>query len=515
MKRRILSIFVMAVLRTACCFGSGSKTIVVNADNADYDGVKITLQGAVLVDHPIGILGANYVVMQPKAGFDGEIASVELKENVSLRLTEGGHLSCSDAVIDVVNNSAKCCGNSQNDHVVYTENVSGKNGEKLPVVMKCKTLSLQLDEQQAAGEKPLKDKVREIVAHEQVTVNYNHDFIVSGNQAVYHRHPPLVADDSSVPLPGTITLTSSEGSGSCLVTNQCGDMVYANTIEIDTRNRQLVLENPKGTMFRNPTEVMPENALCVRADLATWEEHKGVIVLKGHVEVNDPAMGTLRSNDEIRLFSTGQQCKQWVRAESQGESTLIYKSHGSPYAKTVKCFGLCVLDHEKLEARLTSPRDENGQRIDDKQVFYSDEKGEIFADKVFIEYKNIEKEIKPHHINLSGHVKILNRLPELANPEKLGSQYILADNVEFNPETKIMVLSATKGRRVLIYDEENDIEMSAQGVKIIRDAFTKRDAIEGCGDVRFHLVEQELEKLRQQFSLDKITNKFIRNNESK
>ena len=287
-------------------------------------------------------------------------------------------------------------------------------------------------------------------------------------------------------------------------------MIYANAIEIDTRDRQLLLDAPKGTMHRETQTDTPDNVLSIHADVASWQENEGIITLKGNVEVNDPIMGFLRSNDEIRLISEGAPCKRWVRAESKGESTLIYKLPDNSSVKTLKCFGLCILDNEKMEARLSSPKDENGQTPPDKQVYYTDEKGEIYADRVLIKYKSDGKETKPYLITLSGRVKILNRLPESSQPETPARQYILADNVDFFPETQQMVLTATKGRRVLLYDEENDIQMSAQGVKTRRDKITKQDAIEGCGDVRFHLVQNEIEKIRQQFSLEKITNKLLK-----
>lgn len=458
------------------------KVVVVNSDNAEYDGAKIALHGSVVVNHPVGVLAADEVVMKPKAGIDDELASVELHDNVALRLTEGGHLSCSQAYVDLIKSSAQC-----RDNVVYTEHVEGKQGEKIPVIMKCKMLSLAFDGGEDKAQ--LKDRVHEITALDQVTISYNHDFIASGNKAVYHRLPA----EPTVDFPGTISLTSDEGSGSCLVTNLSGDMLYASAIGIDTRDQCLALENPRGTMLNADS-----NEWTVRSDVATWQENRGILTLTGHVEIHDPTMGVLQTNNEVRLISSG---KKWVRAEAEGESTLTYKA---PNVKTLKCYGLCILDHEKMEARLLSPKDEDGRPLLDQQVHYTDEKGEFYADRAFLKYTVEGKETKPVLITLSGNVKILNRI---GDREK---QFILADNVEYNPATQLMILKATKGRRVLLYDDENEIQMSAQGAKIIRDAITKKDAIEGIGDVRFHLADFELTKLEQQFSLGKITSKLIK-----
>ena len=68
---------------------------------------------------------------------------------------------------------------------------SSKKGEKIPIVMKCKMLSLAFDDQPGAATDWSKDKISEITAEEEVTISYNHDFIVSGNKAVYSRFPPI------------------------------------------------------------------------------------------------------------------------------------------------------------------------------------------------------------------------------------------------------------------------------------------------------------------------------------
>jgi len=152
---------------------------------------------------------------------------------------------------------------------------------------------------------------------------------------------------------------------------------------------------------------------------------------------------------------------------------------------------------------MISPQEPDGEVHDDKQICFQDSRGEIFADKVLLKYDYPDRKLVPAQLILAGNVKIFNRLPSAESDESIVRQYVLADRVDFYPRTKEMRLKASKNKRVLLYDKENNLEVSAPSLKIIRDRATKKESIQGFGDVRFSLVESEFEQLRRKFSLDR------------
>ncbi len=484
-----------------------AKVVVINSNHAAYDGHQIVLKGSVVVDHAAGVLTANRVVMKPKAGKDGEFETIDLNEHVWLRLCGGGELLCHQAHLNLIAGVGTCLGNNEREYVVFHEYCTGAGGEKIPVTMKSRELSLIFLRDDQKTDSSLQEKVQQIEAREEVTISYNHDFIASGNRAIFYRQEEENASDASSVLPGQVVMTGSEGAATCQVTNQRGDLVYAKTMTLDTTARQLEMENMRGTMVVEGDEKKAPGVLSICADRASWEEKSGIVTLLGNVEVNDPDMGLLKSKERIILFMDGQQPKQWVRAEAEGESTLIYKGKDGPGMKTLKSYGSCVLDHSALEVRLNSPKDGEGKVLDGKQVFYTDERGDILADQVSIHYRHDESGVSPERIVLYGHVKIVNRDGGISKDRTKAQQYVLADRVDFFPATQLMELKGTKGRRVLFFDEANELQVSAQVLKVRRDRLSSREMVEGGGDVRFYLVDQEIEKLRQQFSLDRIVGK--------
>ncbi|MCE5315970.1 MAG: hypothetical protein LLG04_01225, partial [Parachlamydia sp.] len=152
------------------------------------------------------------------------------------------------------------------------------------------------------------------------------------------------------------------------------------------------------------------------------------------------------------------------------------------------CWGKMIVDHTHLTVTLDSPDSS-------KQVFYQDRHGSLYSDRAFVVYDWIDGAIKPGKIILEGNVKMVNK-----SLQTMRHQFALADRVEILPATQEAHLTANAGRRVLIYDQVNDMQVSAaQGIKIKRDEMTKKESVQGIGDVRFNLIDPELEQLYKRF----------------
>jgi hypothetical protein len=188
--------------------------------------------------------------------------------------------------------------------------------------------------------------------------------------------------------------------------------------------------------------------------------------------------------------------------ETKDEAFLIFIDPNTGLKHTLKSFGSLHIDHRKMVAKLQSPLNVNGSVDKDLQVFFEDDKGEIHADKVFIKYEEVGKKIIPARIVLEGNLRIENHFENFADAKK-ENQYILAHRVDFIPQTSEMIFKAEKGKRVLLYDKGNNLQVSAPRLKIIRDKSVKKETLQGIGDIRFNFIENELDQFRRQFSFEK------------
>ena len=188
---------------------------------------------------------------------------------------------------------------------------------------------------------------------------------------------------------------------------------------------------------------------------------------------------------------------------TRGEAVFTHTDKQTSLGHTLKCYDKVKVDHQKMEVRMYSPKGGDGKVLEGKQVSFSDAKGEIYGDKVFVKYGYVDKQVVPLRVVVQGNVEIINNLASSEGDQQLVKQYILADSVEFFPQTKEMVFKGSKDKRVLLFDKANNLQISAPGFKLIRDKAARKEMIDGLGDVRFNFKDQELDLLQSRFGLDK------------
>lgn len=476
--------------------------MVVDSDVADYNGKKITLSGHVVVEHELGVISANWIEVIPQT-IDKKVRfnTLTMKEDVEVALKDGGQLSCANAILDYIVLQGQFEGTAQQQYVVYTENCPDKAGASVPLTVKSKHLLVKIDQSKSTVQHS-HSCISAMTANDSVTVNYNHDFIAAADLATYHRLPQENWNTSAnQQMPGLVTLRAAEENALCQVTNRNGDMIQANTICIDIVKRQLFFVYPKGVIY-TLSDTGKQNRVDFTGDTMTWDDQKNVLTLCDHVVVSQQGIGQLNTEKEIRFFQYPMKGMKRLRSiESTGPTTLVYTDEEKELVHTLICYGLLLVDHEHLQTVMESPRDEYGNVIEGCQVHFQDHMGEIYADKMVIKYEIVNHSPSPTKMILEGHVRLMNRCAVDMDKQGPYLQYALADKVEYTPHAKEVSLTANGKGRILFFDKLNNLQVSAPGLKIRRDQTTKKESIQGIGNVRFSFVEKELEEMSKYFQL--------------
>lgn len=476
--------------------------MVIDSAVADYDGRKITLSGSVVVEHDLGKISANFVELVPsREGKKLRFESLTMKENIQIALKDGGKLSCAYAYLDYGALTGNFKGDFQQEYVIYTEGYRDKENMIIPLVVKSRQMDVQIALQEDKS-KSAKSRISAIEANDNVTVNYNHEFIAAADQASYQRLPTEAMNPSesqNTQLPGLIFLRAAEQNGLCQVTNRNSDLIRANHICIDTVKRQLLFANPKGSISTGRDAAQKER-IDFSSDTMTWDALTDILTLQDHVVMNQSGLGRLTTEKELRFFRHAiAGAKQLRSIESPGPVVLTITDEKKALEHTLTCHGTLVVNHQNLKTVMESPRDENGEVIPNKQVSFQDNMGVIYADRLKIDYQIKDNEITPIKMTLEGNVQILNRGSIGQDQEEAFRQFALADVVEYSPQAKEVSLTASRGKRVLFLDKINGLEVSAPALKVRRDQTTKKESIQGVGDVRFNFVETELQQMKKFF----------------
>lgn len=473
--------------------------MAISADHVDYQKDVLKLNGNAAVEHELGILAADLMTLHSQSKKKGvPFDYLQMEGHVDLSLNEGGRLCCSKGMIDYEALMGTFLSGAGQERVVYTENCHEKKNAPVCIVIESLKMQLNLlktDKEKTDGEKIV---IGTIQAEGDVVINYDGRFSASSDHAVFQRKN--AKEDSKELLPGLITLSSSSPA-LCRVTNREGDEILSSDMMIETTQRQLTFTFPKGSFKSVGSASAPVE---FSAKKLVWNDLTSTLTLSENVEVFQLGLGKLQTTQDVQVVLIAQDGKKVPRSmETYGDALLTYTDQDTELDHVLQSYGSLRIDHQKMETKLISPENADGTVGEGLQVFFHDAKGDIYADRAFIKYDCIDQKIVPIRIVLQGNVKIANNLEQSAEDQTLTHQYILADRVDFIPHTKEMIFKSGKGKRVLLFDKANNLEVSAPGLKIIRDKATRKETVQGLGDVRFSFVESEFDQLRQRFSFDK------------
>jgi len=478
------------------------EVMVIDSCTANYDGKQIVLSGDVVVEHEIGKIYANHIVLTPEnAQKKLRFVYLKMNDDVKLQLKDGGQLLCSEADLDYLKLKGNFRGSSLQEYVVYTESCKVEGDKSLPLVLKSREMNVQLIKIEDENVDGHKSSISEITAHQNVTANYNHDFIAAADYAIYQRLKDVVNVDDHK-LPGHIDLYAASQKGMCQITNRNGDLIRSSKIHIDTLKRCLDFTEPRGSLFVKGKDNSIDKILF-ESDFLAWDDNLNLLTFTGNIIINQVAFGQIHGDKEVKLYYSQEGGKKKIKQiDSLGETIIAQIDEEKKLVHTLTSYGKVTIDHVNLKTTIESPTDLKGDVVEGMQVYFHDIFGEIYADAVLLNYQQLEGTVTLESLKLDGNVRILNR--SSVNPEESEAflQYALTDHVEFYPKSNEMIMTANNNSRVLFYDKANNLQISAPGVKIKRDLTTKRESIQGIGDARFTLVDHELQKLKNHFSLE-------------
>lgn len=220
-------------------------------------------------------------------------------------------------------------------------------------------------------------------------------------------------------------------------------------------------------------------------------ENGELYLLAGDARVNSQDFGDIFCQDMLYIK------KNRITGEIEnidcfGKSKITLKKQNCSYK--ISSQGEIHIDNVQKKITVTSPVNETGDVGIDQQFLIQDQVGKIYSNSAEISYAVSDKNALLKKVHFVGNVRLINRSGPLL-------QYILSDKADFDQESCQMHFFSTPPNRVLCYDRPNNLEISAPELKVFRDKTTKKDNIKGVGDVRFHLMEQEIEQLKKHIKL--------------
>lgn len=236
-----------------------------------------------------------------------------------------------------------------------------------------------------------------------------------------------------------------------------------------------------------------ETPITFSADKAQWDLASNTVTLKDHVEIQREGFAFLTSLGEVQLgYESGDAGSQARWVKTQGETHLRYEDLQKK-CHCLTCYGLAQVDLNAFTATLESPP-EGGA---DKQLLFEDDLGLVRADRALVKWSMENRTPALASLIAEGNVKMWHKGSSV---EEVSSQALhsgSADVVEVYPPQRKVRLSAAEGRRVVLYDWVNQVEMTAAAINVTRGDVSQKPIYEGEGDVRFTFMEKGAKQLSE------------------
>ena len=219
-----------------------------------------------------------------------------------------------------------------------------------------------------------------------------------------------------------------------------------------------------------------------RADL---HAKKASFKTKGHAIYLEEVNGYFKAKEDLYVVSDSLSYQEPIVC-LQGHVRLQVKLLSGP--ATLSHIDSCTIDDAKGSI-LVIPA--SGQRLLLEAPY-----GTMRANTIEIFYDKDDDEYRPKFFLLKGNVEMANTY-SFRDPETPVNRFALADIVEVDCYDRVMTLKARETKRVLFFDEEKKVQVSAEAIAVCyKDG---QEEISGKGAVRMLFTESELLRMTDRF----------------
>jgi hypothetical protein len=237
------------------------------------------------MEHPLGLISANGIEITP----DMHLGSLALKkiylhQNVHLYLKEQGDFLCENAFLENYTSEGieGYFFGKEESPVVYRTQAKPKEGLTVPLTFSGPQMRMYIQQEIPSASW----QIQRIQSNGFVSIEYNDDFLITAESARYERTPSLLID-SKIPLPGIIHLEKGLLNQRCKVINQEGDLIYADSIDIDMQKKCLLFSSPSGVLNISSLSDIREQ-LHFSSSQMTWNTLTNISTLVGQVLLSTP-----------------------------------------------------------------------------------------------------------------------------------------------------------------------------------------------------------------------------------
>jgi len=422
----------------------------ISSTKAIYDGNALVLRGNVELQHTLGSMVSGVARLE-KEEKDSPFSSIFLGDNVHIILKNQAQILCDKADFDFQTLKGTL-------HSKWEEGVQFSTEGLHPFTLSSESADLTFAK--TDGE----IQIATIKAKANVEAHYGENFALTAEDLFYSESPtPYVCVNTRALL--------------C----HNGDRIEADKVEVFPDAERAILTSPKGNL--KPSVFSENQEIEFSCENLAWNDQLHSLSLKGDIWIKDKQLGQILCDNLVELTQKETNGK-WTLGEitARGRTQIEYllDAKSSPL---LVCHGKMHLDQSHLLLTLESP--------EELPIEYYHDEMQLTGEHAVLHYGEHEGKYQPEKLKLTGNILLSTA------PEGGAVRLAIADEFAYFPEEDTMLLSCHDGKKVLFFDAEQDLSVSAKEVRISHPS--TNPSVKGVGNVKLSFSSTENALLKKLF----------------
>ncbi len=428
----------------------------MKAKHAKYQTDCLVLEEAAEIIFPFGKICADRLEIVKK---EHQIDRVDCYEHIEMHIIDHDPIVCDEAHIDLGNKKVELI--CQNTPIVFSDTFFSSS-KPLSYTLSSKKIRCDLTDNFSL----------KLLDFQNIEFIDNVCLVMEGKMQIHADRAHYQKKTAAQEDLGSIVLFSDDDNA-CIFTFD-NNKIEAKKARIDFQKEECFLEKPTGTIANIVSD--QNKTLQFSSDKLFWYHFDNHLIIKENVNISISSLLEMIS-DEIEVLQNHDHHLQKIR--TRGSTKIFFIDKCNHVKGTLTSFNPIELDHEDRMIRSFCVFQNKGFQ----PIIYEDEKNTLSGNKAQIKYDS--KTYKPLQIALDETVQFIIK----NSNQSLG--YGVADKILFSPEDKHLTLSALKDKKVLFWQDDRSLSLSADEITISKDPLTQKEEVQGKGSVRFSFNLEE------------------------
>ncbi len=426
----------------------------ISSDSVLFDNNKLIFTNDFTLNHDFGKITSKKAEIE---GFEKSNIKLALFDNVTLQTKENATLQSDSAFFDATTSKITFVSDNK---VRY--NALKKNKD---IFISSKTVECLLNIANFQN-RPNINNVYSISFLDDLLIFVDNKYKIFANKGIYQN------DNDS-----TYLFLYPEKNKKCQFLFD-SSQIYFHTAKYDVNSSTIYAEKANGNISNI---VKKQNSLKFLSDEITINNFENSLSLKGNVFLEEKDSFEM-TGEEIELIKRVKD-SSIHKIITRGNTNIIFFDKNNDIQSELSCSGNIELDNEKKIVNAFTSKKKNND-----DIIFQDNIVTITSKKATLSYTT-DNTIKT--IDLEDSVKFIYK----KDANTLG--YGIADKILYSPESKIIKLSCLEDKKVLFWQDDESIHLSANAIVIDQ---KEKESIKGIGDVRFTFNVDEENILNEIFS---------------